>query len=101
MLDAILGTPVRDFARTLAADLLQELGEAARRPEAKFRRKTDQALARADRRIAEFRRGRRLNWLQRSRAANAFLWTLRDGGCAPDYASELSEWFMLRLQAAD
>lgn len=100
MLEKIFASQQQDFARSLAADLLAEIGDAARQRDAKFRKKSDQALARADRRIAEHVAGRRLNWWQRARAGNAFLWALRDAGCPDAYASELAEWFVMRLQAA-
>lgn len=85
------------FARELAGAILDDLGHAAGKPDPKFRAKADRALARAATRIEEFKASHRLNWLQRSRAANAFLWTLKDRQCPSAYADELTEWFVLRV----
>jgi hypothetical protein len=85
------------FARELAAFLLDDLGHAVAKPGPKFREKAGKSLARAERRIEQFRATNRLNWFQRSRAANAFLWTLKDRQCPPAYADELTEWFTLRV----
>ena len=85
------------FARGLAAAILDELGDAALRPGPKFKSQAERVLKKAARRIDEFKAGNRLNWFQRSRAANAFLWTLKDRQCVDDYAKELSEWFVMRL----
>ena len=81
------------FAQELARDFLGSLGE--RDPQ--FEKKAKKALARADTKVRGFRDTERLNFYKRSKLANTFLWTLKDGGCPGDYASELTEWLTLRL----
>ncbi len=88
---------VQGFAKELAVQVLADVGNAADQADPKFRRKAEQALKKAARRIDGFKAEHRLNWFQRSRAANAFLWALKDRQCAPAYAEELTEWFVLRL----
>jgi len=85
------------FARELAGAILDDLGQAAGKTDPKFRAKADKALARAAGRIAQFKAVHKVNWLQRSRAANAFLWALKDRQCPSAYADELTEWFVLRI----
>jgi hypothetical protein len=86
-----------DFGRQLANDLLTSLSAGAGRHEAKFAAKAEKALVKADGKVRDFRRAHKLNFYTRSRLANTFLWTLKDGGCAPDYAQELTEWLTYRL----
>ena len=85
------------FARELAGFILDELGDAAQAPGPKFKGKAERALKKAARRIDEFKSRHRLNWFQRSRAGNAFLWALKDRGCHEAYANELAEWFVLQV----
>jgi hypothetical protein len=54
-------------------------------------------LIQADRRVRQFTAGERMNVYKKGKLANAFLWTLTDGGCPPDYAKELTEWLSFRL----
>jgi hypothetical protein len=85
------------FGQQLANELLHELSAGAGRHQAKFAGKAEKALIRADGKVRDFRRAHKLNFYTRSRLANAFLWTLKDGGCAADYAQELTEWLTYRL----
>jgi hypothetical protein len=85
------------FARELAAFILDDLGQAVGKPDPKFRLKAEKALNRAARRIDQFKATTRLNWFQRSRASNAFLWTLKERECPKEYADELTEWFVMRV----
>lgn len=86
-----------DFGRQLATDLLAALSAGVGRHEAKFAAKAEKALIKADGKVRDFRRTHKLNFYKRSRLANTFLWTLKDGGCAPEYAQELTEWLTYRL----
>jgi hypothetical protein len=85
------------FGKQLADDLLVSLSAGAGRHEAKFAAKAEKALIKADARVRDFRRTHKLNVYKRSKLANSFLWALKDGGCAPDYAQELTEWLTYRL----
>jgi len=85
------------FARELAQELMTELGASIGKKDAKFTAKAEKALVRADGKVRSFKAKERLNFYKRSKLANAFLWALKDGGCPPDYASELTEWLTLRL----
>lgn len=85
------------LARELAAQLLQQLGNAADRSDKKFLVRAGRALNSADQRVEAFKKNHRLNWLQRSRAGNTFLWAMKDGGCPDAYAHELTEWLVARL----
>jgi hypothetical protein len=85
------------FAKELAAALVAQLGDASERSGRKFQARSGKALAQAERRIAGFKAEHRLNWLQRSRCSNAFLWALKDAGCPESYAQELTQWFVTQL----
>jgi hypothetical protein len=89
--------PSVQFARDLAQDLLKTLVSSTEARDAKFKVKAEKALIRADARVREFRRVHAMNFYKRSKLANTFLWTLRDGGCPADYATELTEWLTYRL----
>jgi hypothetical protein len=85
------------FARSLATEVLAELGDASAHTSKKFQAKAGQVLGRAERRIQAFKRDHAQNWFQRSRTSNAFLWALKDAGCPEDYARRLTEWFVAKL----
>ncbi|KQT12360.1 hypothetical protein [Ramlibacter sp. Leaf400] len=85
------------FARDLALQLLGTLETSTAKGEAKFMAKTEKALVRADREVGDFRQRERMNFYKRSALANTFLWTLKDGGCPTEYATQLTEWLTVRL----
>ena len=85
------------FGRELAEELMSTLSAKAGVRDAKFMVKAEKALIRADGKVRDFRLRERMNFYKKSKLANTFLWTLRDGGCPPDYATELTEWLTLRL----
>ena len=85
------------FARELGQQLLQELQSTAGKRDAKFTAKAEKVLTRADTRVRQFAAAERMNFYKRAKLANAFLWTLKDGGCPDDYAQELTEWLTFRL----
>lgn len=85
------------FAKELAGFITSELtGQLATRDQ-KFKVKAEKTLARAARRLQDFKAAHQLNFLAKSRLANAFLWALKDSGCPDDYADELTEWLTVRL----
>lgn len=86
-----------ELGRALAQELLPVLEKGAVRGQAKFAAKAEKALVKTDARVREFRRTHKLNFYKRSRLANSFLWTLKDGGCPEDYAQELTQWLTFRL----
>lgn len=89
---------VQAFADELAAFILAELNHpkvAAK--DAKFMVKAQKTLGKAAIRLQNFKATHSLNFYKRARFANQFLWALRDGGCPPAYADELTEWLTLRL----
>lgn len=85
------------FAREMAGLVLSELSGSAHKRDAKFAARAEKVLIRVDNRVKDFRRGQALNFYKKSKLANTFLWTLKDGGCPEDYANELTEWLTLRL----
>lgn len=85
------------FGRELAKEVLETLASMSAKRDHKFTAKMEKALVKADAKVAAFRTRERMNVLKRSKLANEFLWTLRDGGCPPDYAQELTEWLTYRL----
>ena len=85
------------FGSELARFLLAELSDSLGKGEAKFAGKVEKVLLRADQRIAEFKRQNSLNFFQRAKLANTFLWKLKDGGCSEEYATKLTEWLSMRL----
>lgn len=93
----LISSDARALAREVSSFILSQLGEANQHTGKKFQVKADKVLARAGQKIAAFRATHSVNWYQRSRAANSFLWALKDGGCPEDYANELTQWFVLRL----
>lgn len=85
------------FARELAQHVLGELQGAQARRDAKFTAKAEKVMVAAARRLQDFKKDHPLNVISRAKLANTFLWALKDGGCPPDYADELTEWLTLRL----
>lgn len=85
------------FGKDLAAFVLSELSASAVKHETKFSARAEKALIRVDRRAREFAARERLNVYKKSKLANAFLWALKDAGCPPQYAQELTEWLSFRL----
>lgn len=85
------------FGKELAGFLLTELSGSIEKSETKFSAKAEKTLARADQRLQEFKARERMNVLRKAKLANAFLWTLRDAGLAPEYANKLTDWLSVRL----
>ncbi len=91
--------PSRAFAEELAKFILGELATQtkAKAKDAKFTPKAQKTLQKAARQLQAFKAKQPLNFYKKSKLANAFLWTLKDGGCPAAYADELTEWLTLRL----
>lgn len=87
----------KSFGHDLASFVITELDRGKDAKDSRYKVKAEKALAKAARRVQDFRAVHRLNFYQKSRLVNSFLWTLKDGGCAPDFADELTEWLTLRL----
>ncbi|MDE2604395.1 MAG: hypothetical protein KGL68_00585 [Burkholderiales bacterium] len=85
------------FGKELATFVLGELSGSAGKADAKFTAKAEKALVRADQRVREFKARERMNFYKKAKLANAFLWTLRDSGCTPEYANQLTDWLSVRL----
>lgn len=85
------------FGKELAGFVLSELAASVGKHEAKFTAKAEKALVRADQRVRDYKARERINFYKKAKLANAFLWTLKDGGCSPEYANQLTEWLSLRL----
>ena len=85
------------FARELAGFVLSELAGSSAKGDAKFTVKAEKALIRADQRVRDFKLRESMNVYKKAKLANAFLWTLKDAGCPPDYATSLTEWLTMRL----
>lgn len=85
------------FGKDLAAFLLTELGASMEKTEAKFSVKAEKILVQADRRLQEFKARERMNFFKKAKLANAFLWSLKDAGIAPEYANKLTDWLSVRL----
>jgi hypothetical protein len=97
MLNWFSGAEAKRFGKELAQFLLRELSTSQRKTDAKFAMKAEKALLQADRRVREFTARERMNVYKKGKLANAFLWTLKDGGCPADYAKELTEWLSFRI----
>ena len=85
------------FGQDLAIDLLTELSGSTGKADAKFTAKAEKALVRADQRVQEFKARERMNVYKKAKLANAFLWKLKDSGCTPEYANQLTDWLSVRL----
>jgi hypothetical protein len=85
------------FARDLAAFIVSELSGSLRKRDDKFSRKAKKVLVQAARRVQDFKAREDINFYKKAKIANAFLWSLKDGGCPQDYADELTEWLTMRL----
>lgn len=87
----------QQFAKEQADFILQQLRGTMDKRDAKFTAKAEKVLVRVDRSARDFRARERMNFYKKARLANTFLWTLKDGGCPPDYAQQLTEWLTFRL----
>jgi hypothetical protein len=85
------------FANDLAKFIVSELAGQMSARDAKFKTKAEKTLVKAARRLQDFKAIHRLNFYTRSILANTFLWALKDAGCPPAFADELTEWLTLRL----
>jgi hypothetical protein len=90
------GESVR-FGKELATFVLSELQGSLDKRDAKFAAKADRTLNQAAAKVAVFKSRESLNFYKKAKLANAFLWTLKDGGCPPEYANQLTDWLTLRL----
>jgi hypothetical protein len=88
---------IKAFARDLANFIASELAGQMTARDAKFKAKAEKTMVKAARRLQDFKASHRLNFYTRSILANNFLWALKDAGCPPAYADELTEWLTLRL----
>lgn len=89
--------PAEAFGAELAAFILGELKGSLVKRDAKFAARAEKALGRAAQRAQEFKAREPLNFYKKAKLANAFLWSLKDGGCPEDYANELTDWLTMRL----
>lgn len=85
------------FGDELAASIMSDLLQGVGKRDAKFMAKADQALVKAARRVQAFRAQEKMNVYKKASLANAFLWRLKDSGCPPDYANELTAWLSGQL----
>lgn len=90
-------TKAVSFGRELAGFVVSEISASMHVRDFKFSGKVEKTLSKAERRIREFKAGERLNFYKRSKLANAFLWELKDQGCPPQPADQLTEWLTVRL----
>jgi hypothetical protein len=97
ILDWFSAGEAKRFGTDLAQFLLQELSTTTHKTDTKFAAKAEKVLIQADRRVRQFTARERMNVYKKGKLANAFLWTLRDGGCPGDYAKQLTEWLSFRL----
>ena len=88
---------VKRFGEELADSIMGELAGTLDKHEAKFAAKAEKALVRAGRRVDDFRASEKMNFYKRASLANAFLWKLKDAGCPPEYANQLTDWLTARL----
>ena len=77
--------------------VLSELAGSTEKRADKFSGKVEKVLVRADQRVRDFKVRERLNVYKKAKLANAFLWTLKDNGCSPEYANQLTDWLSVRL----
>jgi hypothetical protein len=97
MFDWFATSRVQAFGKELAAQVLRDLGSFAGKREGKFAAHTEKLLVRADQRVREFTASERMNFYKKAKLASTFLWALKDAGCPPDYAQQLTEWLTFRL----
>jgi hypothetical protein len=85
------------FGEELATFVLDELSGSLQKRDARFAVKAEKVLVKAARRTDQFKSRESLNFYKKSKLANAFLWKLKERGCPPAYADELTKWLTLRL----
>jgi hypothetical protein len=85
------------FGKELAVFIMKDLSGSVQKRDAKFTEKAEKVLVKAARKIDEFRKREPLNFYKRSKVANAFMWSLKDAGCPPDYTNELTRWLTVYL----
>lgn len=85
------------FGRELATFILSELTGSLDKRDAKFAVKADKVLKQAAVRVQQFESREGMNFYKKAKLANAFLWTLKDGGCPEEYTNELTDWLTVQL----
>ena len=90
-------TESKRFGASLAKFFLERVPKAASKSEKDFARRVDEVLGKMASQITEFKQQQKLNTYKKAQLANEFKWTLKDGGLAPDYADEITNWVTRRL----
>jgi hypothetical protein len=85
------------FGRELAGFLLAELEGDMKPLSTKATKKAQKVMARAARKVDEFRAAHRPNAYQKAKAANAFLWQLKEAKWPDELANQLTDWLTMRL----
>lgn len=85
------------FGKELATFLMAELQGDMKPLSAKATKKAEKVMARAARKVDDFRAAHRPNAYQKAKAANAFLWQMKEGGWPVEVANQLTDWLTMRL----
>lgn len=84
------------FGKELAAFMVSELPKL-QKLDAKGLKRADKTMAKAARRVDEFRANHPLGVYQKSKLANAFLWSLKEAGWPVEVANQMTDWLTPRL----
>jgi hypothetical protein len=85
------------FGKELAAFMVAELEGKLATLDVKGKKKADKAMIKAERKVQDFRARHSLNFYKKSKAANAFLWELKEAGWPPQVANQMTDWLTMRL----
>lgn len=87
----------KSFGSALAHDFRERMPLSNKPKDKKFEAKAKSALIELSTKIQSFQRTNKLNGYKKAQMANAFKWTLLEGGYDPKYVSELTEWLLLQF----
>jgi hypothetical protein len=86
------------FGHDLADFMIRELeGKLTSSLDAKAKKKAERVMRLAEGRVQDFRAKHSLNFFKRAKAANAFLWKLKDAGWPLPAANQMTDWLTMRL----
>ena len=87
----------KKISEELSGLILKDLIKIESKKDSIFMTKIQKTLNKADVLIKKYKNENELNFYKKSRLANHFLWSLKEGGCPEDYANKLTDWLVMRL----
>lgn len=86
------------FGTEMARSYIERMPPDVALTEKQFTSKSKHTIEKMSVQIAAYKQRNKLNVYEVAQMANAFKWTLKDGGYADDYIDKLTQWFVVRVK---